>query len=53
MIPRTSVQKGVTFRWVVNAVILQIFQNDEKKNKAFKKKCESELKPFSGFITVA
>jgi hypothetical protein len=28
-------------------------QNGEKKERAFKKKGESELKPFSGFITVA
>jgi len=28
-------------------------QNDGKKETAFKKKRESELKPFSGFITVA
>jgi hypothetical protein len=38
---------------VVIGVILQMSQNDAKKERAFKKKRESELKPFSGFITVA
>jgi hypothetical protein len=28
-------------------------QDDEKKKRTFKKKRKSELKPFSGFITVA
>jgi hypothetical protein len=46
-------KKGVRSRLVVAGVILQMSQNGEKKERAFKKKGESELKPFSRFITVA